>query len=88
MTLLDWLIIAVTIVLVLGVGFRLSRRQRDEVDYFLGGRTIDADFAAGQTRDQGDQGAGHSAPRRHLRGLRGCRACRAHRHTPPEGSLG
>jgi SSS family solute:Na+ symporter len=40
MTLLDWLIIAATIVLVLCVGFRLSRRQRDEVDYFLGGRRI------------------------------------------------
>ena len=40
MILLDWLIIAATIVLVLCVGFRLSRRQRDEVDYFLGGRRL------------------------------------------------
>jgi len=40
MILLDWLIIAATIALVLYVGFRLSRRQHDEVDYFLGGRRI------------------------------------------------
>jgi SSS family transporter len=40
MALLDWLIIAATIVLVIRVGYRLSLRQHDEIDYFLGGRRI------------------------------------------------
>ncbi len=40
MTALDWLVIAATIALVIAIGFRLSRRQGDEVDYFLGGRRL------------------------------------------------
>jgi SSS family solute:Na+ symporter len=40
MALLDWLIIAATIVVVIRVGYRLSLRQHDEIDYFLGGRRI------------------------------------------------
>ncbi|MBN2399516.1 MAG: sodium/solute symporter [Candidatus Aminicenantes bacterium] len=40
MTILDWIIIAATVVLVIYIGYRLSRRQRDEIDYFLAGRRI------------------------------------------------
>ncbi len=42
MAALDWLVIAATIALVVAMGFRLSRRQGDEVDYFLGGRRLRA----------------------------------------------
>ena len=42
MAALDWLVIAATIALVIAIGFRLSRRQGDEVDYFLGGRRLRA----------------------------------------------
>jgi hypothetical protein len=40
MAALDWLVIAATIALVIAIGFRLSRRQGDEIDYFLGGRPL------------------------------------------------
>lgn len=40
MAALDWLILAATAALAVGIGARLSRRQEDEVDYFLGGRRL------------------------------------------------
>jgi SSS family solute:Na+ symporter len=40
MVLLDWMIVAATIVAVISLGWVISRRQHDEIDYYLGRRRL------------------------------------------------
>ena len=37
---IDWIIIIAFLSLLVGLGFRFSRRNRDMEDYFLGGRSM------------------------------------------------
>ncbi len=40
MNLLDWLIISLYVGIILAIGFYLSRKQRNQIDYYLAGRSV------------------------------------------------
>jgi len=40
MSLLDYILVGIYIVLLLGMGFYLNRRQQNQEDYYVGGRNI------------------------------------------------
>ena len=49
LTLIDWLIMAIYFVFVLGIGFALKRYMKTSTDFFLSGRSIPA-WIASSTR--------------------------------------
>jgi len=46
LTAIDWLLIAIYFVFVLGIGVALKRQMKTSTDYFLAGRSIRHGFAA------------------------------------------
>lgn len=42
MAIIDWVVLSAYIVLIIGMGWQVGRRQRTQVDYYLGGRVMPA----------------------------------------------